>query len=484
MDARPVPKADPYAKVAVIAVACIFFALAALTSALPPTHPLSLPETIPEDLDTLDTGDTAWTLISAALVLLMTPGVGFFYGGMVTHKNVISTIYQTFVGMGIISILWTIIGFSLAFGADADGGIMGYPRSYYMYNGVGALPHPTLCPTIPLSVFSMFQLMFAIITPILISGAMAERVNFNSWMIFICLWHILVYCPLVHIIWHPQGILRKWDVIDFAGGIPVEMASGFSSLAAAIFVGPRLHDPSPRTANLPFVLLGTAILWFGWFGFNAGSAIGSGPLAGQAFVTTNICAASAMMTWVFLDLLLRGCSSAVGACNGAVVGMVAITPAAGYVTCGSGMVIGVIACLVAYGVGIVMKERSGVDDSLDVFTIHGISGLVGFLCTGIFCSKDVNPAIKEDGLIYGKGLTLAKHIAVVLVLIPCIMIATYALCFISNLIVPLRVTKEEEELGLDISMHNESALGSAAPEHVSAKLDKLDAPVKADETMA
>jgi Amt family ammonium transporter len=431
-----VPKADPTAKIMVIAITCIYFALAALTAALPPPEPYE--KTGNPLQDDLNNGDSSWLLTSSALVLLMTPGVAFFYGGMVNHKNVISTMYQSVVAMGIITILWVIIGFSLAYGKDSnDCGIMGYPRSYYMYNGVGANPHPQMSPTVPLSIFSMFQLMFAIITPTLISGSLAERVNFNSWLIFLCLWHILVYCPIAHVVWHPDGALNKWGVIDFAGGIVVEMSAGYSALAAAFFIGRRRANEPRIPANIPFVLLGTALLWFGWTGFNSGSATNAGPVACQAFATTNTAAAAGMVSWMFLDILAGRFASAVGACNGVVVGLVAITPAAGYVTVGSAMVIGILACCVCYGVGALMKLRSDIDDSLDVFTLHGIAGTVGFLCTGIFCSKHVNPAIK-DGLIYGEGMTLAKHIAATLILAPCIMISTYACCYVANLIIPLR----------------------------------------------
>ena len=397
--------------------------------------------------------------------------------------------------MGIVSILWVFVGFSLAFGQDANGsGVMGYPKTFFMYNNVGAHTNAALSPTIPLSIFSMFQLMFAIITPALISGSVAERINFNSWMLFVCFWHILVYCPIAHMSFHPDGVFRKFGLLDFAGGTVVEMASGYAALAGALFLGPRksVHLGN-RNGNIPFVLLGTALFWFGWMGFNAGSALAANPLACQTFCTTNTAAAASMITWLFLDKLTGKLPSVVGTCNGCVVGLVAITPACGFVTVGSSMVIGIIGCVVCYGVGVFFNERTGIDDSLDVFTVHGIGGTVGIICTGIFCSRHVNPA-GADGLIYGHGLTLGKHLAIIVVLIPFLLIMSYACFFVVNLIIPLRkynftsfsfqmysvsllyaaftiqifdariiflagVSAEEEQIGLDISMHNESLSG-------------------------
>ena len=331
---------------------------------------------------------------------------------------------------------------------------MGNPATYFMYKDVGANPEPTLASTIPLSIFSMFQMMFAIITPTLISGSLAERVHFSSWLIFICIWHLVVYCPLAHIVWHPDGYLKQWGILDFAGGIVVEMASGYSALAGAIFLGPR-RSPASVPANIPYIMLGTAIFWFGWLGFNAGSALSAGALACQTFATTHTAAAAGMITWIFLDLFLGKPTSAVGACNGIVVGLVAITPAGGFVTVGGAMCTGCIACLVCYTVGVLFKERSGIDDSLDVTTVHGVGGTVGLICTAIFCTKDVNP-LGADGLVYGHGTTFWKHVVVVIVLIPLIMLSSYACFFLANLVIPLRVSEEDEDKGLDVSMHNES----------------------------
>jgi len=435
-------------------VLAVVFALSALTAGLPPTKPDYVRPSDDASASTIDSGDTAWVLASSALVLLMTPGVSFFYGGSVGHKNVISTMYQSFVVMGIVTFLWVIVGFSLAFGKDANGsGIFGYPSSYFMFNNVGANSH-ALAPTIPMTAFAMFQLMFAIITPSLISGSMAERVNFNSWILFVGIWHLVVWCPLAHMSWHPDGILLKFGVLDFAGGIAVEMASGFGALAGAIFLGPRkIQSTSP--SNIPFVMLGTAMFWFGWLGFNAGSAYSANILAGQAFVNTQVAGASSMITWILIDIFLGKPATMIGACNGCIVGLVAITPGAGWITTGSSLCTGCIAAIVCFTFADLFKSKSSIDDTIDVTAIHGVGGLVGFLLTGVFCCKDVNPA-GFDGLIYGHGMTLARHIAVVLVLIPCIIGSTYLCILLADFFIPMRVTEEEEDVGLDKSMHNES----------------------------
>lgn len=343
---------------------------------------------------------------------------------------------------------------------------------FHADNNVGADPDPVLAPTIPLSVFSMFQLMFAMITPTLISGSLAERINFNAWMIFISIWHLLVYCPLAHMMWSGDGVLKKWGAIDFAGGTVVEMSSGFAALAGAYFLGPRTvirHSPT----NIPFTLLGTALFWFGWLGFNSGSAGGAGALACQTFATTNTAGAAGMVSWIFLDLMYGKPASALGACNGCVVGLVAITPACGYVTVGSAMCIGLIANLVCYHANTLTKGTLSIDDSLDVFAVHGVGGTVGFLCTAIFASSNVNP-VGPDGLIYGQGLTLAKHIAIVLVMAPCLLISSYTIFFITNCIIPMRVTAEEEEVGLDSSQHGESYSSSIHGEDELGFMNKIE----------
>jgi ammonium transporter, Amt family len=282
----------------------------------------------------IDVGDTAWLLTATGLVLLMTPGLSFFYGGMVSKKNVISTMLQSFIALGVISLVWVVVGFSLCFGSSING-LIGDPRTYFMFRGVGGATHPDLAPTIPLVVFAMFQLKFAVITPALITGSFAERVRFSAYLVFICLFSLFIYCPLAHWTWHPQGFLRQGGVLDFAGGTVVHMSAGFAALAGAMVLGRRksheeggVHFPS----NIPYVVLGTGMLWFGWFGFNAGSALSANATAGLAFATTHMASASAMLAWILFDAAHNRRPSALGACLGAVVGLVAITPAAGFVS--------------------------------------------------------------------------------------------------------------------------------------------------------
>src|SRR5271163_3555132 len=334
-------------------------------------------------------GDIAWMLTAAGLVLLMTPGLSFFYGGMVSFKNVVSTMLQSMVALGIISLVWVVVGFSLAFGNDI-GGLIGNPMTFLMFDGVGEATHPRLSQTIPLLVFAMFQLKFAIITPALITGSFAERVRFSAYLLFMVLFSLFIYAPLAHWTWHPDGIFYKWGVKDFAGGTVVHMSAGFAALAGAMMLGRRhshLANETHEPANVPFVILGTGMLWFGWFGFNAGSALGASGLAALAFATTNTASAAAMLSWMFFDWMKGNKPSALGACIGAVVGLVAITPAAGYVTIRESIVIGLFASVVS-NMAAHWKSKSTLDDTLDVFPCHGVGGMVGLLCTGIF-AKDV-----------------------------------------------------------------------------------------------
>ncbi len=369
----------------------VFFSLlfvgslaAALTSTVPPA---------PANTSALSAGDTAWMLTATALVLLMTPGLSFFYGGMVRAKNVISTMLQSFISMGVVSIIWVTVGFSLAFG-DSLGGVIGNPVTFFMFRGVSEAPHAALSPTIPLALFALYQMKFAIITPALVSGSFAERVRFSSYLLFISLFTVFVYCPLAHSTWHPQGILHRWGILDFAGGTVVHMSAGLAALTGAIFLGRREgHSPGRAhvPAHIPFVILGTGMLWFGWFGFNAGSALGASPLAVHAFLTTNTASAAAMLTWICLERVQGRPASALGACIGAVVGLVAITPAAGFVTVGASLFIGVLASTVSTA-AVRWKSQSNLDDTLDVFPCHGVGGMVGMIATGLFASKAVNPA--------------------------------------------------------------------------------------------
>lgn len=396
----------------------------------------------------ISAGDTAWMLTATALVLLMTPGLSFFYGGMVGAKNIISTMLQSFVAMGLISVLWIVVVFSLAFG-DSLFGIIGDPTTYFFFRGVEGAIDSRFSSTIPLSLFALFQLKFAIITPALITGAFAERVRFSSYLIFMTLFSLFIYAPLAHMTWHPDGILRTLGVLDFAGGTVVHMSAGFAALAAAIFLGPRkIHEQKISTApaNIPFVLLGTGMLWFGWFGFNAGSALGANEIAAKAFLTTNTASAAAMLAWLFFDIAKGRNPSALGACIGAVVGLVAITPAAGYVDVGSSIIIGVIASIVS-NIAAHIRAHSTIDDTLDVFPCHGLGGLVGMLLTGVF-AKDV-------GLINGVTDTFFVHLgASVGVSIFCF-VGAYAVLKLSDSILSIRVTEEEELVGLDLTQHGE-----------------------------
>lgn len=397
----------------------------------------------------INAADTAWILTATALVLLMTPGLSFFYGGMVRLKNVVSTLMQSFVAMAVISLLWVIVGFSLAFG-DSLGGIIGDPRTFLLFSGVGGETHAALAPTIPLLLFALFQLKFAIITPALITGAFAERVRFGAYVLFMVLFSLLVYAPLAHWTWHPQGFLRAWGVLDFAGGTVVHMSAGFAALAGAIVLGRRkahVENEAHTPANVPYILLGTGLLWFGWFGFNAGSALSASSTATLAFATTNTASAAAMLTWMAIDWARGKKPSAVGACVGAVVGLVAVTPAAGFVTVGHSIVIGVVASGVS-AAAVHLKTKSSLDDTLDVFPCHGLGGAVGMLLTGVL-AKDV-------GLFYGETKTMLLHLAAFGIVSVFSFGGAWILYKVVDRIVPLRVSEEQEALGLDLSQHGES----------------------------
>ncbi|MBI5631338.1 MAG: ammonium transporter [Elusimicrobia bacterium] len=397
----------------------------------------------------LNSGDVAWMLTATGLVLLMTPGLSFFYGGMVQKKNVISTMLQSFISMGILSLVWIIVGFSLSFG-ESYRGLIGNPFTYFMFRNVGGATHPDLAPTIPLALFAMFQLKFAIITPALITGSFAERVRFSSYILFITLFSLFIYCPLAHWTWHPQGFLRQWGVLDFAGGTVVHMSAGFAALAGALVLGRRkthLASQPHNPANIPFVLLGTGMLWFGWFGFNAGSALAANETAVLAFITTNTASASAMLAWVFFDAVRGRRPSALGAAVGAVVGLVAVTPAAGYVSVGASMAIGILASLVS-NLAVYWKSKSTFDDTLDVFPCHGVGGMVGMLCTGIFADK--------VGLIHGDPTTFLHHLGATVIVGAFSFFGSYVLYKVTDALITLRVRPDQEELGLDISQHAET----------------------------
>lgn len=398
-----------------------------------------------EGANTIDKADTAWMIVASAFVLFMTPGLSFFYGGMVSHKNVISTMLQSFIALGVISLLWYLVGFSLAFG-DSIGGVIGNPTTFFAFKNVGLGPHPALSPTFPLLLFALFQLKFAIITPALITGSFAERVKFTSYLIFMCLFALLVYCPLAHWTWHPDGFLRKWGVLDFAGGSVVHMSAGFAALAGAYMLGKR-ENKDHQPANIPFILLGTGMLWFGWFGFNAGSALAANGLAVQAFATTNMASASAMITWVMFDALVGRKISAMGACVGAVVGLVAITPAAGFVNLSQSVFIGFAAAIIS-NLAVYYKQRTSLDDTLDVFPCHGVGGIVGMVLTSVF-AKDV-------GLVYGETQTFLYHLLALAIVGAFSFGGSYLIYKITGQITRLRVSPEDERMGLDLSQHAET----------------------------
>jgi Amt family ammonium transporter len=403
----------------------------------------------------INSGDVAWMLTATGLVLLMTPGLSFFYGGMVRTKNVISTMLQSFIALGVISILWVVVGFSLAFGESLGGegwGLLGNPLTYFMFSRVGSATHPGLAPTIPLMLFALFQLKFAIITPALITGSFAERVRFSAYLLFICLFSIFIYSPIAHWTWHPNGFLRQWGVLDYAGGTVVHMSAGFAALAGALVLGRRKdYSREPHApANIPFVILGTGMLWFGWFGFNAGSALAASEAAVSAFLTTNTASASAMLAWILFDAIRGRKPSALGACIGAVVGLVAITPAAGYVDVGASIFIGAIASLIS-NYAVHLKTKSTLDDTLDVFPCHGVGGTVGMIMTGIFA--------QGVGLVHGDPKVFLYHLLTIGIVGAYSFFGAFLLYKLTDKIIPLRVYPQHEEIGLDISQHGETMNG-------------------------
>lgn len=408
----------------------------------------------------VDTGqyngaDIAWLLVATALVFLMTPGLAFFYGGMVHRKNVISTMIKSVVAAGVVSVLWVTVGFSLAFG-DSIGGVIGNPATFLFFKGVNSGAPWSLAPTIPLTLFAFFQLMFAIITPGLVVGAVAERIRFTSYILFICLFSLLVYSPLAHWTWHPDGFLFKMGAFDFAGGTVVHISAGMAALAGALVLKRRrVHQENREIppANIPYVLIGTGLLWFGWFGFNGGSAFGANGLAVSALATTNIAAASAGLSWMFFDVVRGKKPSVLGFCIGAVVGLVAITPGAGYVAIPQSIFIGAFTAIVC-NLAVHWKSKTKLDDTLDVFPCHGVGGIVGMLLTGLFATKTVNPA-GVDGWFYGNPEFFFTQVKALAIVITFSFVGSYLIFKLINAIQPIRVSMEEEEEGLDASQHNE-----------------------------
>ena len=408
------------------------------------------------DASAISSGDTAWMLVAAALVMLMTPAVGFFYGGMVSAKNVVSVIKQSLVILALVSLQWVVLGYTLAFGPDVMGVIGNL--DYFGLRGVGFAPNADYAATIPHLVFMIFQAMFAIITPALIIGAFVGRIRFITLVIFTLLWTTLVYDPIAHSVWAVGGWIRDLGALDFAGGTVVHMAAGFSALAAAIVVGRRIDPlgPSVSANNVPFVILGAALLWFGWFGFNAGSALAAGALAASAFVVTNTAAAAAALTWVALSWAESRKPSALAAAIGAVCGLVAITPASGYVGPVAAIAIGIIAGVVTYAAVWIRLRKINVDDTLDVWAAHGVGGLAGALLTGIFAEKAINAA-GNNGLLFGNPDQLWTQLIAVAATATYAFVATYILLKILSWFSPIRVTSAEESEGLDTAAHGETA---------------------------
>ena len=402
-----------------------------------------------------NTGDTAWVLISSALVLLMTPGLAFFYGGMVRKKNILSVLMQCFIIMCVLSLQWVLFGYSLSFfpGKGFWGGL-----GWFGLNGVGFEPYADYAPTIPHQAFMIFQAMFAIITPALIIGAFAERMKFSAFVLFTLLWATFVYDPLCHWVWGMGGWLRNMGALDFAGGTVVHINAGIAALVTAIILGKRvnLDKNTPTPHNMPFVVLGTGLLWFGWFGFNAGSALAANGLAVNAFVVTNTAAAAAGLSWAFIEWLHNGKPTIFGLCSRAVAGLVAITPAAGFVSVIPAIIIGLSVSVFCFIAVSVIKPKLGYDDSLDAFGVHCVGGVWGALATGLFASKLVNPA-GADGLFFGNPKQFVIQAVAVLVTIGYTFIVTLIIYKLVDLLIGVRVNKEAELIGLDLTQHHERA---------------------------
>ncbi|MEI8348933.1 MAG: ammonium transporter [Candidatus Omnitrophota bacterium] len=403
----------------------------------------------------MNTGDTAWVLICAALVMLMTPGLAFFYGGMVRRKNILGVLMQCFIVLCALSIQWVLFGYSLSFhpGQGFWGGF-----GWFALNGVGLEPYPDYAATIPHQAFMIYQAMFAIITPALIIGAFAERMKFSAFLIFAVLWATFVYDPLCHWVWGVGGWLRNLGALDFAGGTVVHINAGIAALVTALIIGKRknLDSNLPAPHNLPFIVLGTSLLWFGWFGFNAGSALAANGLAVNAFVVTNTAAAAAGLTWALLEWLRNGKPTMFGVVSGAVAGLVAITPAAGFVSVLPAIVMGLSVSVFCFTAVSVIKPRFGYDDSLDAFGVHCVGGIWGALATGLFASKAVNPAA-ADGLLFGNPKQFLVQLVTVLVTIVYASAATFIIYKLVDLFIGVRVSDKDELMGLDLTQHHERA---------------------------
>jgi Amt family ammonium transporter len=414
-----------------------------------------------ESAGAVNSGDTAWILLSAALVMLMTPAVGLFYGGMVRKKNVLGIITQSFIVLALVSIQWVMLGYSLAFGPDVEGffgGIIGSLK-WVGLEGVGAIPNANYAPTIPHLTFAIYQAMFAIITPALVIGAFADRVKFSSFIVFTILWSTLVYDPIAHWVWGTGGWVKALGALDFAGGTVVHVSAGVSALVAALLIGTRYgfgFQTEMRPHNITMSVLGASLLWFGWFGFNAGSALSAGALATQAFVTTNTAAAAAGLSWMSISWVHHKKPSSLGIVTGAVCGLVAITPAAGFVNVISAVIIGILAGLICYTAMVFRTTKTGIDDSLDVFSCHGVGGVIGSIATGIFAQRLINPN-GADGLLAGNPSLLVSQLIAVGATALYAGVMTALILIALKTLTGIRVKPEEEVIGLDISQHGEEA---------------------------
>ena len=403
----------------------------------------------------INSGDTAWMLVSTALVMVMLPGLALFYGGLVRRKNVLSTIMHSFFGLALVSVVWVVVGFSLAFGKDVGGlGLIG-GLDYVGFITVGMAPNPTYGPTIPFVLFAAFQLMFAAITPALITGAFAERKRFGAFVLFTILWSVLVYSPVAHWVWSADGWLYRFGALDFAGGTVVHATSGMSALVVALLIGRRaVGHEGLEPHDIPMTVLGAGLLWFGWFGFNAGSALSAGGLAANALLVTNTAAGAATLTWALASYVHRRKVSVVGAAAGAVAGLVAITPASGFVTAGGALAIGLVAGGLCYSATL-LRERIRIDDALDVFAVHGVGGMFGAVATGVFATTAINTLGR--GLIDGNPAQVLTQLAAVGATIAYAAVMTLVIVKVVDAVLGLRVAAHEEEVGLDLSLHGEVA---------------------------
>ncbi|MBU3108571.1 ammonium transporter [Clostridium gasigenes] len=405
----------------------------------------------------INSGDSAFMLISAALVFLMTPALAFFYGGMSGRKNVLNTIFTSFIMCGISSVLWIVIGYSLSFGKDIHGIIGGF--NYLFFNNVSVDPNVVYASTIPETLFATFQMMFSIVAPALITGALVGRMKFSSLLMFITSWLFLVYYPLTHMVWGDGGLIRALGAVDFAGGNVVHISSGITGLVVCIMIGKRRGHGmvSYKPHNIPFVVLGAGLLWFGWFGFNSGSALGSGTLAITAFLTTNTSAAAGLLSWILIEKIKNGKPTLLGAATGAVVGLVAITPAAGFVPIWASLIIGALVSPICFFFMTTVKKKFGYDDALDAFGCHGIGGIWGGIATGLFANTSINPSLQGNGLFYGDTKLFVAQIISIVITIAITASMSFIIMSIIKLFMDVRVSKFDEANGLDLSEHDESA---------------------------